>query len=85
MRVMRLLMSGPKVKWGSRVTLRIRVCLSSERVLLLRMICGVALDCLLLDVNKVTVDLDAKRASPCSSAHCETCVACSDRAEAAVV
>ena len=54
-------------------------------MLLLRMICGVTLDCLLSDVNKVTVDLGAERASPCSSAHCETRVACSERAEAAAM
>ena len=85
MRVMRLLMCGPKVKWGSRVTPRMRGCLSSGRVLLLRVICGVALDCLLSGVNRVTVDFGAERASPCSSAHCETRVACSERAEAAAV
>ena len=36
----------------------------------LRMTCGVALDYLLSDVNRVTVDLGAERASPCSLAHC---------------
>ena len=49
------------------------------------MICGVDLDCLLSDVNRVTVNLGAQRASPCYSAHCETRVACSERAEAAAV
>ena len=85
MRGMRLLMCGPKVKWGSRVTPRMRGFLSSGRVLLLRVICGVPLDCLLSDVNKVTVDLGAERVSPCSSAHGETRVACSERAEAVSV
>ena len=42
-----------------RVTPRIRGCLSSGRVELLRMISGVALDCRLLsDVNRVTVDFN---------------------------
>jgi len=47
------------------------------------MICGFELDCLLSDVNQVTVDTE--RASPCSSAHCKTRVACSERAESAAV
>ena len=37
------------------------------------------------DMNKVTVDLGAERVSPCSSAHCETRVACSERADSAKV
>ena len=52
---------------------------------LIWLVCGVALDCLLSDVNRVTVDLGAERVSPCSSAHGETRVACSERAEAVSV
>ena len=42
--------------------------------------CGFDLDCILLDVNRVTVDLGAERASPSSSAYCETRVDCSKKA-----
>ena len=48
------------------MTPRIRGSLSSGRVELLRMICGVTLDCILAGVNRVTVDFGAERASPCS-------------------
>ena len=67
------------------MTPRIKGCLSSGRVELLRMICGDALDCLLSYVSRVTVDLGCERASPCSSAHCETRDACSEMAEVAAV
>ena len=51
------------------------------------MICDVALDGLFFssDVNRVTVNSGAERASPCSSAHCETQDACSVRVAAATV
>ena len=71
--------------WAEVEVKVVRRCLSSVRMKLLRMICGVALDCHLSDMNRVTVDLGAERASPCSSAHCETWLACFERAEAAAV
>ena len=67
------------------MTPRIRRCLSFGRVELLKMICGFELDCLLLDMNRVTVDLGAQRASLCSSVCCETWIVCYERAKAAAV
>ena len=59
------------------MTPRIRRCLSFGRVELLKMICGFELDCLLLDMNRVTLDF--------SSVCCETWIVCYERAKAAAV
>ena len=75
----------PKVKWGSRVTPSRRGCLSRGRGVLLSRTVGCVLACCLSEVKSVTDDLGAERESPRSSAHLETRVACSVRAEAATL
>ena len=73
------------VKWGSRVTPSRRGCLARGRGVLLRRTVGCVLDCCLSEMKSVTDDLGADSESPRSSAHLETRVACSVRAEAAIV
>ena len=77
-------MCGEKVKWGSKVTPRIRGFSDSGRGEESRVTWGWLWVWWVWGVKRVTVDFGAERESPFCSAHCDTRLAWSVRAEAAV-
>ena len=77
-------MWGEKVKWGSKVTPRMRGFSDSGRGVELRVTWGWVWVWWVWGVKRVTVDLGADRESPFCLAHSDTRVVWSVRAEAAV-